>query len=48
MTHAEGGKRMALIYEKKEGIAYLTLNRPEARNALDPETVLELTTAWKD
>jgi enoyl-CoA hydratase len=39
---------MALIYEKKEGIAYLTLNRPEARNALDPETVLELTMAWKD
>ena len=39
---------MALIYEKKEGIAYLTLNRPEARNALDPETILELTGAWED
>ncbi len=39
---------MALIYEKKEGIAYLTLNRPEARNALDPETVLELKEAWTD
>ena len=39
---------MALIYEKKEGIAYLTLNRPEARNALDPETVLELVAAWED
>jgi len=39
---------MALIYEKKEGIAYLTLNRPEARNALDPETILELVAAWED
>jgi len=39
---------MALIYEKKGAIAYLTLNRPEARNALDPETVLELIAAWED
>jgi enoyl-CoA hydratase len=47
-TKLEGGQRMALIYEKKEGIAYLTLNRPEARNALDPETILELIAAWED
>jgi len=39
---------MALIYEKRKGIAYLTINRPEARNALDPETVLELIAAWED
>jgi enoyl-CoA hydratase len=39
---------MALIYEKKENIAYLTLNRPEAHNAIDPETVLELLDAWED
>lgn len=39
---------MALIYEKRDGIAYLTLNRPEARNSLDPETILELIAAWKD
>ncbi|MFO7559210.1 MAG: enoyl-CoA hydratase-related protein [Desulfobacterales bacterium] len=39
---------MALIYEKKKNIAYLTLNRPEAHNAIDPETVLELLDAWKD
>jgi len=39
---------MALIYEKKKGIAYLTLNRPEARNSLDPETILELLNAWAD
>ncbi len=39
---------MALIFEKKDGIAYLTLNRPEARNALAPETVLELIDAWTE
>lgn len=39
---------MTLIYEKKDGIAYLTLNRPEVRNAIDPETVLELVRAWED
>jgi enoyl-CoA hydratase len=47
-TKLEGGQRVALIYEKKEGIAYLTLNRPEARNALDPETILDLIGAWED
>jgi len=39
---------MSLIYEKKDGIAYLTLNRPEVRNAIDPETCLELVNAWED
>ena len=39
---------MGLIYEKQDGIAYLTLNRPEVRNAVDPETVLELIAAWED
>ena len=39
---------MSLIYEKKDGIAYLTLNRPEAHNALAPETILELLDAWTD
>jgi len=39
---------MALIYEKKDGVAYLKLNRPEFRNALDPETVIELVEAWED
>lgn len=37
-----------LIYEKKDGIAYLTLNRPEAHNAIDPEMILELAAAWED
>lgn len=39
---------MALIYEKKDKIATITLNRPEALNALDPETYDELTNAWID
>ena len=39
---------MSLIYEKRDGIAYLTLNRPEAHNALAPETMLELLDAWTD
>jgi len=39
---------MALIYEKKNRIAYITLNRPEAQNAFDPETVIEIIDAWKD
>lgn len=39
---------MALIYEKRDHVAYLTLNRPEAHNALDPATVLELLAAWED
>ncbi len=39
---------MALIYEKKGPIAYITLNRPEAQNAFDPETVVEIVDVWKD
>ena len=39
---------MGLIYEKREGIAYMTLDRPEAHNAIDPETATELLDAWED
>ena len=39
---------MALIYEKQGHTAVITLNRPEARNAVDPETVVELCEAWQD
>jgi enoyl-CoA hydratase len=37
-----------LIYEKRDGIAYLTMNRPEKRNALSPEMVIQLAEAWTD
>ena len=39
---------MALIYEKKDRIAYVTINRPEAMNAMDPQTYTELSEAWVD
>jgi enoyl-CoA hydratase len=39
---------MAIFYEKKNSIAYLTINRPEAHNAIDPETATELLDAWVD
>jgi len=39
---------MALIYEKKNQIAYLTFNRPETHHAVDPETAVELKGAWED
>jgi len=37
---------VALIFEKRNKIAYLTINRPEAMNAMDPETYSELSQAW--
>jgi len=39
---------MSVLYEKRNHIAYLTLNRPQAHNAVDPEMVLELLAAWED
>ncbi len=39
---------MTVVYEKKDHIAYVRLNRPEAKNALDPETVVALADAWVD
>src|SRR5436190_9640669 len=37
-----------LIYEKRERIAYLTINRPEARNAIDPDVHRAMIDAWAD
>ena len=35
-----------LLYEKKGGIAYVTVNRPAVRNALNSQTVRELKTVF--
>jgi naphthoate synthase len=37
-----------IIYEKLEGIAKITINRPEKRNAFRPETTQELFDAFND
>lgn len=37
-----------VLYEKRDRIAYLTLNRPEAKNAVDPATHEALCQAWED
>jgi len=39
---------MGIEYEKRGHIAIITINRPEAMNALDPETNKELIRAWID
>ncbi len=39
---------MALLYDKKGKIAYITLNRPKAFNSIDPETWRELGQALTD
>ena len=39
---------MGILYEKKEKIAFITINRPEAMNAIDWETHQELCNAWLD
>jgi len=37
-----------LLYEKRGHIAYLTLNRPDQRNAINPEMMVRLAEAWRD
>src|SRR5205809_8038149 len=38
----------ALLYEKADGIAVLTMNRPAVRNALNAEMLCRLADAWQD
>ena len=37
-----------ILYEKKDGVAWITINRPEVRNAFRTRTVRELTEAFED
>src|SRR4051794_31735996 len=37
-----------VLYEKRDEIAYITLNRPEVHNAIDRETEELLREAWTD
>lgn len=37
-----------VLYEKRDGVAYVTLNRPEAMNAIDEATNMELEEVWAD
>ena len=37
-----------IIYEKAEGIARVTINRPQVRNAFRPQTVMEMIDAFAD
>jgi enoyl-CoA hydratase/carnithine racemase len=37
-----------VLYEKRGRVAHVTLNRPEAKNAIDPETHEALCAVWAD
>ncbi len=37
-----------VLYEKRDRIAYVTFNRPEAKNAVDPEMHELLVRTWRD
>jgi enoyl-CoA hydratase len=37
-----------VLYEKRDGIAYVTLNRPGKRNAFSPEMLVRLCDIWKE
>jgi enoyl-CoA hydratase/carnithine racemase len=37
-----------LLYEKRDRIAYVTINRPDARNAIDPDVHAAMIETWAD
>src|SRR5215470_11200046 len=39
---------LAVLYEKQDGVALVTLNRPDVRNAINPEMLCLLADAWQD
>ena len=43
---ADGQKYRDILYETAEGIAKITINRPEVRNAFRPTTLFELSSAF--
>src|ERR1051325_957191 len=44
----KGSAMSKVLYEKRDRIAYVTLNRPEAKNAIDPEVHELLWQTWED
>jgi enoyl-CoA hydratase len=38
----------AVLYEQKNGVALVTMNRPEVRNAINAEMLVRLADAWQD
>ena len=42
----EAGTYKDILYDKSEGIAKITINRPEVRNAFRPQTLFELSDAF--
>ena len=45
-TWVKSGDFQDIIYETAEGIAKITINRPEVRNAFRPQTIIELKSAF--
>ncbi|MFY0614825.1 MAG: enoyl-CoA hydratase/isomerase family protein [Hyphomicrobiaceae bacterium] len=39
---------MAIDYEKRDGVAYITFNNPDKANILDKETADQISDAWSD
>lgn len=37
-----------LLFEKRDGVAWITFNRPESKNAISPETFCRLADAWTE
>ena len=48
MTWQKRGEFEDIIYEKQKGVAKVTINRPEKRNAFRPKTVSEMYQAFLD